>query len=234
MIHDRTIEQIARDDATAPAGHAGRWRGMDPSLGRWTRQDPAGYIDGGNLYLAFGDSPIRYVDPFGLEKEDCGEDCDPLFPDATPAQIKKMQERFGDVADDIANRLYPDPGGAFWSALAGPEVWSDEYRAIAQQERRRNALRHCLRACMMAVLFGSKKTLASLDERETGAHKVLKPQDTSTDKANNATGAAFGELSCGTPGERGRDCFRDCHSALQSGTLDTTSAVGDFYYPAKR
>lgn len=37
-----------------------------PQLGVWNRQDPAGYIDGGNRYAAMGDSPVSKTDPRGL------------------------------------------------------------------------------------------------------------------------------------------------------------------------
>lgn len=42
-----------------------RMREYDPELMRWTRQDPAGYVDGLMVYTAFSESPINYVDPQG-------------------------------------------------------------------------------------------------------------------------------------------------------------------------
>jgi RHS repeat-associated protein len=35
-------------------------------LGRWTSCDPAGLVDGGNLYLYVKGNPIKLIDPFGL------------------------------------------------------------------------------------------------------------------------------------------------------------------------
>jgi RHS repeat-associated protein len=43
-----------------------RARYYHPELGRWTRRDPKGYVDGGNLYEAFGSNPARNIDPFGM------------------------------------------------------------------------------------------------------------------------------------------------------------------------
>jgi RHS repeat-associated protein/uncharacterized delta-60 repeat protein len=43
-----------------------RNRDYDPTLGRWLRLDPLGYIDGLNGYLGFGGSPARNRDPSGL------------------------------------------------------------------------------------------------------------------------------------------------------------------------
>ena len=43
-----------------------RNRDSDPSLGRWTRMDPAGHIDGLNLYLQEDSAPTTSIDPYGL------------------------------------------------------------------------------------------------------------------------------------------------------------------------
>ncbi len=42
-----------------------RARYYDPANGRWLQRDPAGYVDGGNLYEAFGNNPVRNIDPQG-------------------------------------------------------------------------------------------------------------------------------------------------------------------------
>jgi RHS repeat-associated protein len=43
-----------------------RFRDYSPTLGRWTQQDPAGYIDGPSRYQALRSNPTSYVDPLGL------------------------------------------------------------------------------------------------------------------------------------------------------------------------
>ena len=52
-----------------------RNRDLDPSLGRWTRQDPAGYVDGGSLYTSFRESPLVWLDPNG--QKCTGQTCSP-------------------------------------------------------------------------------------------------------------------------------------------------------------
>jgi RHS repeat-associated protein len=47
-----------------------RARYYHPELGRWTRRDPKGYVDGGNLYEAFRSNHARYVDPMGTASFD--------------------------------------------------------------------------------------------------------------------------------------------------------------------
>src|SRR5690349_12385755 len=37
------------------------------TLGRWMEQDPAGYLDGANLYQAVRSSPVTGLDPKGLK-----------------------------------------------------------------------------------------------------------------------------------------------------------------------
>lgn len=42
---------------------------MDPNLGRWTKQDPLGYVDGPNMYELVGSNPVGTLDPSGLIAE---------------------------------------------------------------------------------------------------------------------------------------------------------------------
>ncbi len=43
-----------------------RHRVYHAELGRWTRRDPLGYVDGGNLYGYVRGRPVQFVDPTGL------------------------------------------------------------------------------------------------------------------------------------------------------------------------
>ncbi len=43
-----------------------RHRVYDASMGRWTRRDPLGYVDGANLYGFVRSRPLVGIDPFGL------------------------------------------------------------------------------------------------------------------------------------------------------------------------
>ena len=55
-----------------------RARYYDPSLGRFTQQDPA-MADGMNWYVYCGNNPVLYVDPLGLNSKPKEED----YPDST-------------------------------------------------------------------------------------------------------------------------------------------------------
>ncbi len=49
-----------------------RHRVLDTELGRWTRRDPLGYVDGVNMYTYVHSRPHVIYDPFGLYA--CGDD----------------------------------------------------------------------------------------------------------------------------------------------------------------
>ncbi len=53
-----------RDPATGLMLARNRW--YHPGLGRWIERDPAGYVDGRNLYQYVGGMPGNFTDPMGL------------------------------------------------------------------------------------------------------------------------------------------------------------------------
>jgi filamentous hemagglutinin len=53
-------------DETRMTRYLGRMRWYDARLGRWLTRDPAGYVDGLNVYLFVGGNPLMFVDPTGL------------------------------------------------------------------------------------------------------------------------------------------------------------------------
>jgi RHS repeat-associated protein len=59
------LHQGGRHDPLTGLVHF-RFRDYRPTLGRWTQQDPAGYVDGANLYLALLSNPVHHNDPTGL------------------------------------------------------------------------------------------------------------------------------------------------------------------------
>lgn len=62
-----------------------RWRDYEPPLGRWVERDPAGFIDGSNLYQFVSSQPTLANDPRGLCQAAPGAPC-PL-PAVSPAKI---------------------------------------------------------------------------------------------------------------------------------------------------
>lgn len=46
--------------------HLAQYRAYDSELGRWLSRDPAGFIDGPNLYAYVGNDPANKIDPLGL------------------------------------------------------------------------------------------------------------------------------------------------------------------------
>jgi RHS repeat-associated protein len=59
------LHQGGRHDSTLKLSHF-RNRDLHVELGRWTRQDPLGFVDGSNVYQFVVSSPTHFVDPMGL------------------------------------------------------------------------------------------------------------------------------------------------------------------------
>ena len=51
-------------------------RYYDPEIGRWTTPDPAGFVDGPNLYAYLHHNPLMAFDAYGLESEAYRESCE--------------------------------------------------------------------------------------------------------------------------------------------------------------
>jgi RHS repeat-associated protein len=52
-----------------------RFRVYDAGVGRWTRRDPLGYVDGMSVYEYVGNFPLSHIDATGLVRCASGSDC---------------------------------------------------------------------------------------------------------------------------------------------------------------
>ncbi len=62
------FQYTARESDTETGLYYYRARYLDPWTGRFLREDPARFNAGPNFYAYVGNSPISYLDPFGLDK----------------------------------------------------------------------------------------------------------------------------------------------------------------------
>jgi RHS repeat-associated protein len=86
-----------------------RHRWYDPTLGRFINRDPAGYVDGLNLYEYAVASPILLSDPMGLEPNQKGATVDPK---KLIAEIKELEKK-GLTSKEILETLskkFEEPG----------------------------------------------------------------------------------------------------------------------------
>lgn len=71
-------------------------RYYDPSIGRWTTPDPAGFIDGSNLYAFVHNNPLQYIDQYGLFAAH-NKFCSPLIGfDNSPVTHVNIEDEFAD------------------------------------------------------------------------------------------------------------------------------------------
>ena len=76
------------------------YRYLSPKQGRWLNRDPIGFRGGLNIYAYCDNSPINYVDPFGLQADDIDGD------------IQALQDRFKPIGaaaratEEVINSAY--------------------------------------------------------------------------------------------------------------------------------
>jgi RHS repeat-associated protein len=110
-----------RDEESGLYYHGARY--YAPWLARWTSCDPAGMVDGVNLYSYARDNPVRYADQTGKQCDPSSQSCvDPSEPTAREAaENRSIPEEHTPVADNSASftetTCSADPdlesGGAF-------------------------------------------------------------------------------------------------------------------------
>lgn len=99
-----------RDDSTGLYYYGARY--YIPWLGRWLKPDPAGTVDGLNLYAYVKGSPVTNTDPDGLAKKAAAK-----LPPAKRSRKEKHSEDSGSESDDEAGS---DSGSESGSASPPP------------------------------------------------------------------------------------------------------------------
>lgn len=82
-----------------------------PWMGRWVSADPAGTIDGLNLYRMVGNNPLVYVDLIGLEETPINKDIHMIWIGADPERLKQHIGNINNTveqADGYKVHLYLD------------------------------------------------------------------------------------------------------------------------------
>ncbi|WP_225931807.1 RHS repeat-associated core domain-containing protein [Leptolyngbya sp. 7M] len=125
--HDPTFEGAGRN-----LYHV-RHRVYDADVGRWTRRDPLGYVDGMSLYEYVMSNPLLYADPLGLERKGGKDDWKDI-----PPELKK-DRRFGDYIETCwkPSQNFP-PGGVMsrQQLLEAAEEYIREYpKRVSQRTR---------------------------------------------------------------------------------------------------
>ena len=82
-----------RDDSTGLYYYGARY--YAPWLGRWLKPDPAGTVDGLNLYGFVGGNPITFTDSNGLERRGTEERLDEFLAQPSPEEVA-LEQLFDD------------------------------------------------------------------------------------------------------------------------------------------
>jgi RHS repeat-associated protein len=125
---------LSRSDVLNRKGYAGyendgnlqelyhvRHRVLHNGLGRWTRRDPAGYVDGMNIYQYVQSTPLGTTDPSGLYKYCTTQECENAWPGKSP-----LSEHARCVCHCCV-----DLGGCIVSTIYGQDCamrWRDIYK----------------------------------------------------------------------------------------------------------
>lgn len=155
------LHQGGRYDATTGLYHF-RFRDYDPELGRWTRQDPAGYVDGGNLYEALLSSPVSWLDPSGRNSvpgyvggaPPIEDDDIPTMRAATPRELRLAADPHYQQAMKRLSKFYENPNSVHPRQLM--QIGWDLVNTGADPDLGYSILQSQATEGILAVLGGSK------------------------------------------------------------------------------
>jgi RHS repeat-associated protein len=212
-----------------------RFREMDTSLGRWTRQDPAGYVDGANLFHALKSDPVSSVDSQGLatqEADDHGGNTLDEEGKRAMAKLALSLNMVGIRGDWLLTTWFGVVGRCRErSAELCPGEENDENGPA-------DAFRHCYFACLGRTIANHVRQTSgrfrSIDagmwtnrildiKEESDDRKGQASRERQMDDHNNDKGNKFGKdmSSNGRDADVRRKCEERCKSALDDGDLDT-------------
>ena len=139
-----------------------RHRNYSPSLGTWTSQDPAGYINGANTYQFVMSNPVGNVDPSGLRCKQCWKCYQNYHRELAQLmrQLVREQASLGIPigGDTIVGAGIGEVGGP-WGAIAGAIIGAGSdlgklivlhaYMGLYNEEKKGilDALKNCLKNC---------------------------------------------------------------------------------------
>ena len=139
-------------------------RYYDPEIGRWTTPDPAGFVDGPNLYAYLHHNPLMAFDADGLLGEAYRDFCKPEFSKTYFSSYSDSYEAFPsgpdrsdnihDRADYIGNNLYNATVGAFHGGID-------------------HVFDHYYGYCLLGSVIGSNDLDQSYEERMAGIELCL-------------------------------------------------------------
>ncbi len=96
------------------------FRTYSPQLGRWLQRDPAGYVDGTNLYQYVMSMPTGFTDPLGLDPWDLDADDRKILTDAR-AQYEEAERQYMAAVEEYKQAM---------------KLVNQDYQLLQQEEQR--------------------------------------------------------------------------------------------------
>ncbi|MFZ5937762.1 RHS repeat-associated core domain-containing protein [Pseudomonas sp. HS6-2] len=154
----RTLRYSGKERDATGLYHFG-WRFYQPALGRWLSADPAGTVDGVNLFRMCRNNPVRFSDPNGSNPEDDVEmyEHDTEFSMRLAAAVASIpyQARLGNVLYRL------DSQGQDASALLSPRTFTITSPPQVDEDR--------FKASFLALTTAEKSAVRSWTALEAGS-----------------------------------------------------------------
>ncbi len=202
-----------------------------PGVGLFASRD-RGKFDLARRWGYVGNNPVVRTDPFGQN----------WFTDyweAAAAQVGTAFQTASEYLAQLQRTLAYDATDASVIFSVGPvDAWNAMYiyRPAAEtfgdihrdkwNERKGNALRHCMGACLLHAVSGMSEEEANA---VLGRHEMGRPWnfDTKDDMWNNTMGSSFGQRAKRCPNPVST-CAKLCRSALAKGLLALAGSDAEF------
>lgn len=209
-----------------------RARIMRPRVGRFIVRDPLSYVSGANQYTYVSSNPANRIDPLGLF-----DIIDDLIREIKAGMEPKHVGRDGKLVNDLnpeERELYYDPSTSLME-LSLLSTIRDFANSVGgdlpgHDQGPRDALRHCVRACMHRVAERKKDLQPGQGKDWEDAHEGKRRRPPGgwvcgtsqwMDEKNNDVGRNIGNgLPLGEPPDTSKACDKGCRGALNSGDLE--------------
>ena len=143
--------------------HLAMYRAYDAKLGRWISRDPAGFVDGPNLYAYVGNNSISFWDPLGLKLIPVGSDCEKKMINDALDKIKKHSSVGEKNIQTLQNSKHSHYISIVYSGNSNVDAYDGKYKdrwGVKQAKGKRMGSKTSWRRCSPKHNFSPESVLA--------------------------------------------------------------------------